>query len=398
MFVEALRQELSNPQRVVRAFDVGGSGVKTAKYSAAALQSFLKPASCPESGERADTLPQLQWIEEPKQLGEAPGEAGFSSWLLHALPALKQEIEDPGVCFGVSVGGDIDHNSGQLQNWWPGGGHPREISYDNRPVVSDLMGLPAERTYVLHDGEAHLLGCTRCEIPLPCLGCLAIGTGVGFGLSNSAGAVVDPSSRQGSRSHLLNGIPLSGAPYKGIWKQWLQSGSNPVVDKVLAEPFANVVFDPWRRPWVSLVLGRRGMELAEAAHGCPVLKPELGSESIAEALQNIQRHAAVQAYGEQWLHFLHTQFLPQFALTSRRHPVQTICFAGGVFEHNWPLLRQVLLKPGSNELAAYGGGRAPVPEMSIRVLPPAPSGSGLIGAGIYALAGTGGGAQHIWTT
>ena len=41
-FVASVRQQLANPQRVVRAFDVGGSGIKTAKFSTASLSEFLQ--------------------------------------------------------------------------------------------------------------------------------------------------------------------------------------------------------------------------------------------------------------------------------------------------------------------------------------------------------------------
>mmetsp|Transcript_39446 Transcript_39446/g.85230 ORF Transcript_39446/g.85230 Transcript_39446/m.85230 type:complete len:132 (+) Transcript_39446:24-419(+) len=40
-YIEALRKQLSDKQRVIRAFDVGGSGVKTGLLTASALQDFL---------------------------------------------------------------------------------------------------------------------------------------------------------------------------------------------------------------------------------------------------------------------------------------------------------------------------------------------------------------------
>ncbi|CAK0889423.1 unnamed protein product, partial [Prorocentrum cordatum] len=82
------------------------------------------------------------------------------------------------------------------------------------------------------------------------------------------------------------------------------------------------------------------------------------------------REPAVRAYGEQWLHFLHTQ--------------------------NWATLGDVLVEPCGRGLRALAGHQAAGPEVS--VLPLAPEGSGLIGAGVYALAGTGGSHLSIWAT
>lgn len=380
--------------------------MKTTLFPASASQEFLHFADGSVPTEDGAGPKELQWIEAPSKLGEAPGESGFSSWLLQKLPHLAGEVDDPHVCFGVSVGGDVDHSSGKLKNWWPGGGHPRQLNeWLPSPRVADIMGLPHDRTFVLHDGEAHLLGCSRCAVPPPGLGCLTLGTGVGFGLSDSTGAVVDSSSHLGRRSYLLNGVPISGARYAGIWKQWLRhpGGFEDSVDEVMSRPFANIVSMPWRMPWVSLVLGRRGMELAEAAHGCPAPGlPEQMASSGADLAGD--REPAVRAYGEQWLHFLHTQFIPQFCGVGRPHPVQSICFAGGVAELNWPLFRDVLVEPGSGELHGWpthqsGTDAGPSGRKTLlRVLPLAPSGSGLIGAGIYALAGVSGAAMGIWAS
>lgn len=404
VFVAALRRQLAEPERVVRAFDVGGSGVKTALFSATALRQVIRfDGATNDEAEHSE----LHWTEPPSTLGEAPGERGFSSWLLKELPNLNREICDPNVCFGVSVGGDVDHSSGNLKNWWPGGGHPRQWGVGRpNPHVADLMGLPRNRTFVLHDGEAHLLGCSRCATPPPDLGCLALGTGVGFGLSDSSGAVVDSSSHRGKRSYLLNGVPISGARYKGIWMDWLgcPGGSEDAVHDVMTKSFANMVFDPWKMPWVSLVLGRRGMELAEAAHGCPAPSHNRPASNAEAVLAECIREPAVRAYGEQWLHFLHTEFIPQFTGTDRRHLVKNMCFAGGVAEANWPILSQVLVEPGgAGELRGFGRGGCASMEVDaagkrLRVLPLAPRGSGLIGAGMYALAGMGGGAMGIWAS
>mmetsp|Transcript_51933 Transcript_51933/g.110366 ORF Transcript_51933/g.110366 Transcript_51933/m.110366 type:complete len:450 (-) Transcript_51933:441-1790(-) len=403
-YIEALRKQLSDKQRVIRAFDVGGSGVKTGLLTASALQDFLHWGGQAPGQDSEDAHAQLEWIEKPVSLGMAPGEDGFATWLKEAVPRLKREVDDPHVCFGVSIGGDVDHSCNALNDWWPAGGHPQSFP---RPIlVADLMGLPPARTFAIHDGEAHLLGCSRCATPPPGLACLAIGTGVGLGLSDSTGAVVDSSDHVGARSYCLGGVPLSGARYDGIWKQWLElpGGDNDDVERVKAKPFANMLNRPWRMPWTSLVLGRRGMEMAEAAFQCP--EPTDDNDEV--------RLPAARAYSEQWLHFLHTQFVPQFCPPTRRHTVERICFAGGVAERNWAVMREVLVEPETDLLVSTSAGdagdkangakrgRAAQPKGKARVtsfplvLPPAPEGSALIGSALYALAGMGGGARGIW--
>lgn len=258
-----------------------------------------------------------------------------------------------------------------------------------------------------------------------------MGTGVGFGISDAQGSAVDASSPQGLRSHLLNGAPVSGAAYSGIWRNWLEQpgARNEKVDEVMSREFAGES-KPWRMPWVSLVLGRRGMELAEAVHGCPepnaVTAAEdskaLDTDCDAEAKDEScdLRATAVRAYAEQWLHFLHTLFIPQFSGGTRRHRVERICFSGGVAEVNGDMLREALVQDASGLLrplpasiaAAAKAAATDNPKRgkavrqrtaeadpdacAMRVLPTVPHGAGLIGAGIYALAGLSGVAMSIW--
>eukprot|EP00434_Breviolum_minutum_P018410 symbB.v1.2.016243.t1/scaffold1233.1/size237523/5 len=316
-FASAVSKQLAQKQRLIRTFDVGGSGIKTALFTASSLQSLLDAAREGES-------PQLEWIEPPTQLGQAPGEDGFDAWLAGTLPKLQNEKASGQVIFGVSTAGDIEHSTGILHDWWSAGGHPRD------------------RTFILHDGAAHLLGCSRSIIPPPRLACFSVGTGVGFGISDEDGAVVDPSSSTGARSHNLNGVPVSGASYRGIWRDWVSATDHvDDVEKVMLKEFANMG-RPWSMPWVSLVLGRRGMELAEAAFGCPPPEQSDDGEGINNASERV---AASQAYAQQWQHFLQTQFAPQFCSGVRRHQVERICFAGMVAATNWPSLQEALVNP-----------------------------------------------------
>ncbi|CAK9046145.1 unnamed protein product [Durusdinium trenchii] len=399
-FASALAKQLATKNRLIRTFDVGGTGVKTALFSAPSLQSFLEA-----EGER-----ELDWIEAPTSLGQAPGEEGFDAWLASVLPKLQNEKANGHVAFGVSTAGDLEHATGILHDWWSAGGHPRQWEGDGRadPHVAELMGLPRDRTFILHDGAAHLLGCSRCMVPPPRLACFSVGTGVGFGISDEEGAVVDPSSTTGARSHFLNGVPLSGASYRGLWRDWVARTEHvDDVEQVMRKEFANMG-RPWSFPWVSLVLGRRGMELAEAAFGCP--PPERGDDGGAGPVLNTEvRKASSEAYAQQWAHFLQTQFTPQFCTGSRRHQVDRICFAGMVAESNWSSMQQAFVSE-SSELSFPDTGpqeeetskkrrskktQAAAPS-AIQVLPLAPHGSALIGAGIYALAGCGGAAMGLW--
>ncbi|CAE8675906.1 unnamed protein product, partial [Polarella glacialis] len=273
-FAEAVKRQLGNKRRLVRTFDVGGTGVKTGLFAAGSLQQLLLRPGSGALGDLPSLLTgedpaELQWIEAPSQLGQAPGEDGFPSWLLRVLPRLQREVENPDVVFGVSTAGDLEHSTGILHDWWSGGGHPRKWDDPGKsPRIAELMGLPGNRTFAIHDGAAHLLGCCRQVVPLPRLACFAVGTGVGFGLTDEAGALVDPSSSQGEASHFLNGVPLSGARYNGLWQRWVEGkDDNDDVERVLAREFAGT-HRPFSTPWVSLVLGRRGIELAEAAFGC----------------------------------------------------------------------------------------------------------------------------------
>lgn len=396
-FEKAVRHQLLQKTLKIRVFDIGGSGVKTGLTSTQLLKDFLLKDG---KGEEDSEPEELRWLEVPRTLGSAPGEEGFHSWLLQLVPTLRKELAENAVAFGVSTAGDLEHSTGVLKDWWTGGGHPREWGNTREnPHVAELMGLPRHRTFIIHDGAAHLLGCSRCIVPPPGTACFAVGSGVGFGLSDDIGAVVDPSSQSGARSRLLHGAPISGAHYTGLWQSWRgRPETQAAVDEVLDLEFAGTR-KPWKTPWVSLVLGRRGMELAEAAFGCP--QP---SESAIEP----RRDAAIRAYGEQWLHFLHTQFLPQFVSPTRQHRVQCLYFSGGLIETNWPMLECILTDPATRTLrpCAEPAGNppskravkskniaAPLAAMSVM---PAARGSGLIGAAIYALAGLSAADKALW--
>lgn len=387
-FAEAFwREDAKVEERwVLRVFDVGGTGVKTGLISASALRCFTSSAGA------ADPT----WLHEPKHLGRAPGESGFAEWLLEALPELPAELNAANVTFGVSTAGRLDHAIGTIGSWY-GGGHPHRwpAAAGLPPTMAEIMGLPTGRTFAIHDGSAHLLSCGRSVPPPRGLAAFSLGTGVGLGLSSSTGSVFDRLAANGGQHHLLYGVPVSGAPCRGVWPDWIPAKPCPGVDAVLSSDFAGVSW-PWRTPWVSLVLGSRGLELAEAAARCAEPVEALRAAGAEEA----PTRAAARVFARQWLHFLRVELLPEFASAGRGAArVRRLCFAGGITEHHWPELAEELVDARSGALRYLGEEVVPeAAESAIEVLPPAPGASGLLGAGIYALAGAGGAASGLWSS
>lgn len=158
------------------------------------------------------------------------------------------------------------------------------------------------------------------------------------------------------------------------------------------------------------------MELAEAAHSSPTphgcggaYLGSVGRRDVSSAAEEPAEHAepgdevraaAVRAFASQWLHFLHTAFLPRFAARARgRHRVSAICFSGGVIDFNQRLLYSALVDdaPGrAPTLRACTGLFGSSASHAVSVLPPAPVSAGLVGAMVYALAGMGGAHMQIW--
>lgn len=360
-FVEGVRGQLSDTHRVVRAFDIGGTGVKTALVSSLALRKLLRLPG----DETAAPNDDLEWLEPPSQLGFAPGSNGFAAWLLGAVPQLKDELSDPKVIFGIAVKGRIVHTTQTMRNWYAGG-YSCQWGRDE-PLIADIMGLPRDRTFALHDGSAHLLACSRTLPPPPGLALFALGTGVGFAFTDADGLMLDRLGNSG-RHMLLGDEQVATASYEGAWRS-APSGPVKKALKRMVGQYGNMV---------SGRLGYEALDLAKAAYAAS----EGCSSDAAEA-------QAVQTYGEQWLHFLHTTFLPEFAGPARdeRYIMRRICFAGGVAEHNWPLLSKAVMEPGGQLRAVPATLATPVSKSAhsaptVEVLRPAPRGSGLIGAAI----------------
>lgn len=373
-FAEGVRKELADGQRQVRCFDIGGTGVKTALISSSALSKLLRiePAEAAQDGSQEE----WSWLEPPRNIGFAPGRNGFSEWLVTNVPQLTAELSDPSVIFGIAVKGRIVHETQRMRNWYAGGASVGR----EEPLIADIMGLPHERTFALHDGSAHLLGCSRSILPPPSLALFALGTGVGFALTDADGRLIN---RLGSSDHhlLMAGDQVATASYEGAWRS-LPSGPQKKVMKRMVGQYGN------------MVSGRLGYEALGAA------REALQASGSTDEEVEIQ---AVRMYGEQWLHFLHTRFLPEFTGPDRieRYVVRSICFAGGVAEHRWPLLSESIVD-ASGKLKALPETLSPkgtdgIAAPMIDVLPNAPRFSGLLGAAVYALAGVAGSAQSIWS-
>lgn len=280
---------------------------------------------------------------------------------------------------------------------WYGGGHPGLWEGSNKPLLVDIFGLPANRTFAIHDGSAHLLGCSYGKLPKAGSVAFALGTGVAFGFSDNSGYIFDRSTSDGARFHQLHGVSISGAPYDGIWRNWLKFVDQcPQADAIMGKEFAGTP-DPWRRPWVSLVLGSRGLELAKAIFECSGAPRSSvpNGEQPTEASDTYP--SGLRAYASQWSHFVHAVFLPAFMSFGEKLRPQRVCFAGGIVEHNWPVLREELMRYESYESHKAHGSHLAQVHSSVPIFTSAPAGSGLFGASIYALAGIGGGDAGLWS-
>mmetsp|Transcript_78364 Transcript_78364/g.217667 ORF Transcript_78364/g.217667 Transcript_78364/m.217667 type:complete len:182 (+) Transcript_78364:3-548(+) len=180
----------------------------------------------------------------------------------------------------------------------------------------------------------------------------------------------------------MAGEQVATASYDGAWRT-LPSGPQKKVMKRMVGQYGDMV---------SGRLGYEALDLAEDA---------LQSSSDCKD-EDVEMQAAC-LYGEQWLHFLHTRFLPEFTCSSRdeRYAVRSICFAGGVADHKWTSVGEAIvdasgkLKDLPTTLAHTATN--PAAAVSIEVLPPAPKYSGLVGAAVYALAGVAGVSKGIWS-
>lgn len=142
----------------IRCFDLGGSGLKTAVV-------FYD-----------DTKNTMQLITPIVQLGKCPDHKSVSSWVrekmqLVASADLDAEIQS-GYLFGFSLAG-LD----KLRN--------KPVKTSN---VSKLFKIPSKAVRSIDDGAAHLLASIKAlknKLPKGRIWNIAIGTGVGFGMTNS---------------------------------------------------------------------------------------------------------------------------------------------------------------------------------------------------------------------
>jgi len=139
----------------IRAFDFGGSGVKTAVYDVTSSGVTL-----------ASKIERF----------EAPDYLRFSRWLAEAV-----DVREPTV--GVSCAGFMDLDTGVNHRWAVAGLHEYPLAAEIRKVFPK-----AQAVWCLNDIEAHLHA-SLLEHRGPVLA-IAIGTSIGIAVSDEAGCIV----------------------------------------------------------------------------------------------------------------------------------------------------------------------------------------------------------------
>ena len=112
----------------VRAFDLGGSGLKTCIFSTVPDDKSL-------------VLVQISTV---KNIGTCPTQKSLATWLLECINTLQTEI-DRGWYFAFSLAGlDKLWSSGKVE------GHMLSSCTD-KDKIAKLFGLPANRVYACGD-------------------------------------------------------------------------------------------------------------------------------------------------------------------------------------------------------------------------------------------------------
>jgi hypothetical protein len=159
-----------------RTFDLGGSGLKTLVWSCDS-----------QTGELTNN-------GEEQNLARCPNrdDGGVSQWIRSRVKSLDDEIRD-NWRFGFSLAGsdELFEPNGAACDLWS--------DRPSRNDIADLFRLPREQVHVLHDAEAHLVGCIHDAIKAgqpfehPVFHA-SVGTGVGIAFTNSHKQLRHPGS------------------------------------------------------------------------------------------------------------------------------------------------------------------------------------------------------------
>ena len=184
----------------IRCFDLGGSGLKTALV-------IYDP-----------TKKSMRIEGSVQQLGKCPDDQKVSDWARKKIQEIaKTDLDQEakkGYLFGFSLAG-LD----KLRK--------KSVSTDD---MAQLFDLPKERVAYTGDGNAHLIASLKSVKNLPegRIWNIALGTGVGFGITNSKKEVKPSGDLKkffGCEAWEAKELTTN----KGIW----EAGSGPAFDKIV---------------------------------------------------------------------------------------------------------------------------------------------------------------------
>lgn len=141
----------------LRIFDIGGSGIKTARLYLTSNFETL-------GDQEVEYYDQPNWVQ-------------FPQWA-HNDGLLDYEL------IGISCAGFIENN--QIVKYF------RAARWLDKPLVKEIAAFhPSSEIYVLNDAEAHLIAHNDLY-PTPCMA-ISLGTSLGFSISDQNGSIIRPS-------------------------------------------------------------------------------------------------------------------------------------------------------------------------------------------------------------
>ncbi|MBA2367471.1 MAG: hypothetical protein H0V82_00420 [Candidatus Protochlamydia sp.] len=184
--------------QTIRCFDLGGGGLKTALVNYDAENKTMNVGTI-------------------HKMGKCPDQQDISDWARQKIKEFNSDLDaevQNNYAFGFSLAGLDKLRSKPLSTW----------------DVPDLFGLPREKVTQLHDGNAHLLASLRTMPNLPegRVWNIALGTGVGFGFTNSKKELKPTEDLMkffGREAWEVKELTTN----KGIW----EVGSGPAFDKIM---------------------------------------------------------------------------------------------------------------------------------------------------------------------